>query len=196
MLHLICVGVFATVSAVAGQPFTVFRPQGYGDAIPFGEGRGPDPLNMEFHLTQVEATLGADVCAGQHDVLAVTMPSPVVGDIKPTQFSVLVCPLELDNDEDYGGVSYWPPNFDQCETVVPACARLQLADEPQERRTLLLFGQFVQFEDQVAVWALADFTIDEVTFLIDGEQVSEYGSYTSGQGIGACVLLACFYSNN
>lgn len=178
--------VFLRVAALAclsGQPYTLFRPQGYDHLQRLEFGRGPDPLHSALHLTQVQAQ--SDLCEGLNDVVALTLPAPIVGDISPETFILGYCPI-VEDDVDR---RIWPPNPDECEYRMPTCARLQLEDSPNERRTLLLFGQFVKFEGNIATHSVIQDVLQKVTFLVDGKQRDVYGQYTSGQGFGRSAVI-------
>jgi len=187
MLHFhgVCLLV-ALASLAAAQNYTLFRPDGYSSLTAFDTGRGPSPLDMVYHLTR--ARVESDSCEGLNDVLAVTLAAPVVGEIAPADFSMLVCPLSGPSSQYANGGRIWRSAYEGCEFVTPTCARLQLEGEPAERRTVLLFGQFVQFEGEIATYAINSVTVYSMRFLVDGKQTEVYGDYTPGQGFGRCVL--------
>lgn len=175
---VVLVALTCAFGSGASQSYKWFRPRGYDSLqhLPFG--RGPDPFDGALHLTQVQAE--SDLCEGLNDVLTVTLTAPIVGDISPEQFSALYCYIV--GQDPYR----WPPRH--CETIVPKCAHLQLQDSPNERRTLLLFGQFVKFEGHLATHALVQTDMKHVTFLIDGRQQDVYGEYAAGEGFIRSVL--------
>lgn len=173
--------------------YSVFRPVGYDLLVPLEFGRGPDPMYFDLHLTHVRQE--SDSCKGLNDVLAVTLTAPVVGDISPTDFHVTVCPV-IEYEEDYDGDGRrWPEGTTytaSCDHVVPACARLQVEDDPRERRTVLLFGQFAELRHMKPIYAPETFYFRSLSFLIDGNQTERYGPYyVSPFYFGMCAQLNC-----
>lgn len=173
----------ALASIATARKYVVTRPESYKNLPSFDGWRGPDPYDVSLHLTGVRVQ--SDLCAGLNDVLAVTLAAPIVGDISPADFSVEVCPWasSVIYDDDEGTMDQ-----DRCETITPACARLQLEDEPSERRTVLLFGQFVESQDETAVHAVIFARVYLHSALVDGNQTELYGAYTYFPLVAGCVL--------
>lgn len=173
---------------VSGQ-YTVFRPSGLSSLRLLDVGQGPDPLEWALHLTQVR--VDSDPCAGLNDVLAVTFAAPVVGGISRLDWLVNVCPVEVFDSE--GNNTLWRPIERLCERVVPTCAGYQTEGDGSERRTILLHGQFVQFEGNVATYMPTLIFVESISFLIAGHQTNPDVALgedvvASGRGYGMCGL--------
>lgn len=178
--------------SAAVQPYSVFRPTGYSSLARLDFGRGPSPYDVDWHLTQVR--IDSDYCQGLNDVLTVTLPAPIVGDVSPEDFSVRVCRVS-DNThgpehQDVQQVQAHEVALEDCEVIVPSCARLQLEEEPRERRTVLLFGQFAQIDNDTVIYAPSIDFLKSITFLVDGNRTEVYDEFESGTSIGWCATSA------
>lgn len=178
------------VSVLAGQQSSecsqTFRPLGYNELYPISSGRGSPPYISRLHLTELDVT--TPLCEGAHDVVAVTMYAPVVGNISTDDFNVTVCPIsawsQIDNGDDYVGQTWSGVG---CEEHRPQCAHILAADDqPDEQRTVLLFGEFYQLDaDGEVEYVPRGVDIDSITVVVDGMRPLLYGndslrSWTSG----------------
>lgn len=187
-----CIFLFSVAAVVSGQQYTVFRPPGESESIALRAGSGPDPLNTVLHLTHVGVE--SDLCIGIVDILAVTLPAPIVGEFIEPDVRVEACLFEERQYDEYDDSSYADIQSSpvRCGESIPTCARLQLQDDPNERRTILLFNQFASFEGNSSEIFVNKIRFRSLTFLLDGNQTAVYGdnveAYSSGQELILCAL--------
>lgn len=113
---------------------------------------------LSAELAVVALNLTAPFCTGVVDLLPVTFTFPVVGAPMPQDFDVTVGTLA-------GEVR---------DVVSPFCATLMPAGEDNERRTVLLAGEFTPADDvgPIAIAVVGNLSLD-----VNGAEASAAGRY-------------------
>lgn len=132
------------------------------------------------HLAQVNATV--PYCSGTHDVLALTFAKPIQHDVKPSQFTVRVCPVRKTPAEDASSyVVGCPAGFELDPYVAVECAVMQPADEPNERRTVLLMGTFTETDGERITSAPQGFVLNALSVEADGSVLQDIRIYEGSE---------------
>lgn len=188
IISIACTSLLALVSAavVAGQfadtdyDNDYFWPAGEDSSwTSTGVGRLGPVTNVAAHLAQVNATV--PYCSGTHDVLALTFAKPIQHDVKPSQFTVSVCPVRKTPAEGASYIVGCPAGFELDPYVAVECAVMQPADEPNERRTVLLMGTFTETDGERITSAPQGFVLNALSVEADGGVLQDIRIYEGSE---------------
>lgn len=184
---------YAAMAVAQKNVSTLFYPPGFSDMLPLNVGRGPDPRETVLHLAQQDVRT-SPTCSGTNDILTVTFAAPIAGDVAPEDFRVQVCLLPDQQEElrlQRENPEAFSPSVDpDCEHTTPDCVAFPSGDEPNERRTVQLFGSFAKAAGAAAGQHLSvgvgGVRVNVLTALVDGAQVKAYADFANVTGFGWC----------
>lgn len=157
-------------SLAFAQQHDAFTQLDYSLYVSTNHGKVPTPWHIVPHLAQVNATLS--FCNGTNDLIAVTFIAPIVDEVSPDMFSVHLCRLPPDDNWDV-----FPERGTCVHNVNVKCATLSPADEANERRTVLLAGQFTKGHmKQRFSYGPTMLRVSAMTLSADGEMVERGGT--------------------